>query len=388
MSLEPNTNMVVLPLSHTDIFEGDYDPYLWPLVAIWCFDRGVRLVRIAYCNLHVSFNKGKKLSHTRSSISYDGDSNMMRIQLTVRGSHLKPRPGQHYFLYQPFRWTGYENHPFTLAYWETPGSPAPTPPSQSSSTSSTTNLPPTDKSPPTQIHTSAIPSPTNPDETLLEFWLRPFDGWTRHLRSACQLSPSAPISPTILLEGPYGHTEPLWTAYDSVLMVAGGAGITAMTPYLLDHSLRRRRAGGGGARTRRLALVWADRSAAFLRSSSASGGVLAEALAADGFRAELFVTGSDGGSTSGSEKEEEEEAGAEKTKGGAPEAAHVQVRRGRPDVGAAVGAAAREAWEAGWRVAVVVCGPAGMADAARAAVFAAKREYGGTVEYIEEAFGW
>lgn len=360
---------------------GAYDPYLWPLVAIWSFERGLRLVRLAYCNLHVGLNKGKGISHTRSNVSYDRDGNMIRIQVTLQGSHLKPRPGQHYYLYQPFRWTGYENHPFTLAYWESPKSasaaPAPLPEASAATSSQTTS----DKSVPTQVN--EVPAPS-PDETTLEFWLRPYDGWTRHLRAACLRSPEkATISPTILLEGPYGHSHPLWT-YDTVLLIAGGSGITAASPYLLDHITRK------STRTRQITLMWANRSEGFIRSVVAGpSGRLASAIARPEVRSQFFVTGSEAydASSEGSEKEGEEESGKGE-KEAMKRGTDINVMRGRPNVEEAISAAAREASESGFKVAVMVCGPAGMADAAREAAYLARKRYGDTVDYIEETFGW
>ena len=217
---------------------------------------------------------------------------------------------------------------------------------------------------------------------MLEFWLRPYDGWTRRLRTACLRSPEPhSVSPTILLEGPYGHSHPLWT-YDTILFIVGGSGITAAAPYLLDHATRK------ATRTKQITLLWTDRSEAFIRSVASDR--LASSLALPGVQARFFTTGAataPEGSSEGSEKEGDD-AGAEKEASAKATNADVHVASGRPDVAAAVVEAAREGSESGYRVAVLVCGPAGMADSARAAAYEARRRYGDTVDYIEEAFGW
>lgn len=45
-------NLIIF--SHTrDYGPLEFDPYLWAAVAIWSFDRFVRIVRCVYCNIHV-----------------------------------------------------------------------------------------------------------------------------------------------------------------------------------------------------------------------------------------------------------------------------------------------------------------------------------------------
>ena len=95
-----------------------YNPYLWPVVAIWVFDRFLRLVRLVYCNVHVRHNT---LS-TPSTISYDEDSNLIRLEVLAPSPKIKPAPGQYYYLYQPMTWRGWENHPFSLGAWTSPNS--------------------------------------------------------------------------------------------------------------------------------------------------------------------------------------------------------------------------------------------------------------------------
>lgn len=66
----------------------------------------------------------------------------------------------------------------------------------------------------------------------------------------------------------------------------------------------------------------------------------------------------------------------------------IHMQSGRPDVRALILDAAQEASAASVRLAVLVCGPAVIADQARAAVVAAMKQGCRKIEYFEEAYGW
>jgi hypothetical protein len=62
------------------------------MIAIWAFDRVVRLIRIAYCNLNVRF--GGRFSRTTSFlVQYFEDSDLIKVELSPASSMLKPAPG-------------------------------------------------------------------------------------------------------------------------------------------------------------------------------------------------------------------------------------------------------------------------------------------------------
>lgn len=70
---------------------------------------------------------------------------------------------------------------------------------------------------------------------------------------------------------------------------------------------------------------------------------------------------------------------------------HVHINRGRPDVKHAVLSFIDEVHGldfAAGKTAVLVCGPAAMADAARSAVHLALKDGRSGVDYFEETFGW
>ncbi|CAI4213071.1 unnamed protein product [Parascedosporium putredinis] len=218
-----------------------YEPYIWSLVALLVFDRALRIFRLVYCNLHITLNKGKTIAQPKTIVRYDPEGDILRIEVAISRTHPSPAPGQHYFLYQPGRLQFYESHPFTLASW-TSADDATTPEKSAGSTAE---------------------GEVGLQGPKLVFMVRPQDGWTKRLRDKCVAAEHNTTTPTILVEGPYGKREPLW-AYDHVLIVVGGSGITAGLPYLVDHA--QRRASGAKCRTRRVTLVWANRTESYVRA--------------------------------------------------------------------------------------------------------------------------
>lgn len=50
-------------------------------------------------------------------MTYDEAADVIRLEITPGISALQVRPGDYHFLYQPFRFTGWENYPFTVGAW-------------------------------------------------------------------------------------------------------------------------------------------------------------------------------------------------------------------------------------------------------------------------------
>lgn len=249
-------------------------------------------------------------------------------------------------------------------------------------------------------------------EYLLSFWIRPYDGWTRHLRDQCLKSqplsklPSA-ITETILLEGPYGIAEPLWT-FDEVLLIAGGSGITAMVPYILDHIARTASSNKSSqTRVRGLTLIWTNPKEALIRRIAQRE--LAAALKRDDIRYEFYCTDSakvevgslpspsideipigdaEKGATESGVLKGKEETDISESADGADEAGSLSITMCRPDIPAIIEKAAASAAESGSRLAVFSCGPGGMSDTAREATYRVIRQQNNSVEYFEESFGW
>lgn len=347
---------LVLLFYHVEIFGTDYYGYLWACVAVWIFDRVLRVVRIVFLS---------KKGNTIARITHDAPTGLIRLAVTTRRM-ITPSPGDYYFLYSPRSIKPWENHPFTLASWyPTPGG------------------------------------------TELHFLAKPHGGATRALRNRIAthtthtdgLGSGMPM--TVLLEGPYGTKHNL-EGFDRVLLISGGSGITALLPYV--HALSKAEHG-----IKHLRLVWAVRDRAF------AADVLAHELAPDNFgetRVEVYISQESG------EKEEEKVTSAvaaaiegvdalqhdsssdlstrESAQGSdklepVEKARHATIR-GRPSVAHLL--AQEIALLVGdERLGVLACGPWGMMDDLRQAIALSygNREgqvSGARLEYFEEAFTW
>ncbi|KAL4899612.1 hypothetical protein BDW74DRAFT_188990 [Aspergillus multicolor] len=418
---------------HTIIFETrEYWFYLWLPMGIWAFDRGLRIVRVVHCNIHVHVRqtsssgnrKGNKVAiqRTTSTASYDKAADLIRLTVIPgAGDHPRPTPGQYYFLYQPFRWTGWESHPFTLGSWEYVVRPT----GRKCRSGQTT---PTALKGDEEVDVSQIPLlsdsssesraptlPHSPDascggeketETQLKltFYIRPYDGWTRALREQCLALPSLSTNSTILLEGPYGHDFPLWR-YDSVLLIAGGTGIASGVPYIQDHIARSNNGGqkdvsgedenkGRSTNVRHMHLAWVTRQEEFIRDLAANE--LRTVLGREDFSARFYATAS---SSSGSARERVSYAPHSTIASDIPTIPdpsspvnggmdyEVEITPGRPNLEKIISTFAEEAHTSDSSAAVLVCGPQRMADEARAAVVRALGR-GLSVKYVEESFTW
>ncbi|KAL4956119.1 ferric reductase NAD binding domain-containing protein [Aspergillus filifer] len=397
--------VVVYALFRHTSFDGTkWNGYLWPMVAIWGFDRTIRLVRIAYCNLNVRLSDQVSRT-TKSKVEYFEDSDLVKIEIQPASSAVVPRPGQHYYLYQPVSFKGWENHPFTLGAWV---------PSSSSATQ--------------QVDSN---NEKTQQASKLIFYIRPYDGWTRRLRDQCRNASSkgaaeSVVNPKILLEGPYGHSASLHT-FDTVLMIVGGTGIAAAVPYIIDHVYRVTK---GSTRVLRVRLIWAARMREMYERVFSDE--LAGLLRDGDVEAAVFCTGSKSSSiASASPTVNELDFGTPSTPAPAPsmmsqnsisasdqeevnaaeitenkKEANIDVSQlgittaptdaaksvtfcsGRPDVRAVIKNEAEDARANSSRLAVLTCGPAQMADDCRKTVYEVMKGGFMDIEYFEEAFGW
>ncbi|KAE8441763.1 hypothetical protein EG329_004321 [Mollisiaceae sp. DMI_Dod_QoI] len=371
---------------HTDIFDGDYNGYLWPLVAIWSFDRFLRIVRFVYCNFRVKTSAG--IQHTTSVATYNEESDVIRLEVTTPSKSLQLKPNQHYFLYQPLRWRGWENHPFTLASWAPAGTSnieyadsalanSTFPPAKSEldievASPSSQDTP----SSHTSDHNSSQNEASHPaaGSYKLVFYARPFSGWTKRLRDSCIKHPNKAINARIMIEGPYGTSEPLHH-YENILFITGGTGISGAVSYLQDHIAK---SASRSTRTNNISLIFAAKQLAMIRYMAARE--LGPILGRSDVHATFHVTSPRESAASGSENAVSISSSSD-----------MEVSYGRPDVKAAISSFVGEisdAGSAGGRIAVFVCGPAAMADDARAAVHQVLKSGKREVAYFEETFGW
>lgn len=310
-----------------------------------------------------------------SVTTYDQDSDVIKIVVTPAHTMLSPKPGQFYYIYRPFGWKGWENHPFTLGSFTRPGQKMLSPLQSVDGAWNKETLVSEQTSHP--ISNSISSTDTTLDEPQqLTFFIRPFDGWTKNLATLCLKDPIKPANSKILIEGPYGHSANLHN-YETVLLIAGGTGASAVLPYMEEHIYRQ--ANGQALRTRQINLLLTSRKPAFIYELCKKE--LRPILGREDIEMEFY-------STSTVHTHSTTTAGIEKAHG---REERVEINTGRPDITNTILEAARVNIEGGrrsGRLAILVCGPAGMADEARGAVGRAMKEGCRGIEYIEETFGW
>ncbi|GJP94186.1 ferric reductase transmembrane component 4 precursor [Aspergillus niger] len=320
---------------HTRPDGPQWNLYLWTVVAIWMFDRIFRIARIAYCNLQIRFSE-LQISLPSSSVTYNPDSDLIMID-TEAPPHLALKPGQHYFISQPLSVHCLESHPFALGAY-----------AQASSRSLK-------------------------EKSRLTFYIRPYNGWTKTLRDRCSRAKNT-IQPLLLLEGPYGHTAPLHT-FDTVLLIAGGTGIAATLPYILDYAAR---LDSQATKTTRLHLIWSARQRDVF--TTVLSDELSHVLQCEGVTISFFCTGGDPMSPIEIEAIDKEVA--------INTTSNIHFCNGRPDIRGAVENEAEIARECSTRLGVLCSGPGMMADECRLAVYEAMRRGCRGIRYFEEAFTW
>lgn len=366
--------------SHVSVLETEYHPYIWTLVAVWCFERFARFVRLAYCNMHL-LRSPNRACLTRTTATYQREANVIRLEVVPGSETLRPAPGQHYFIYQPMKFRGYENHAFSLASWSVDNEIV----SSSAGSSGTLVSPGTKVN--DELDLAARPIPENPhasgqqqsagnevSQYKFVFLIRPFAGWTRRLCDECLRSESS-IDVKVLLEGPYGNRAPIHN-YENALFIAGGTGIAAILPYIQDH-LRRISPNGISTRTRSIKLIWSTKESGFVREVALKE--LLPALGHEDFAFDFFTT-------SASESSECSDIDPKISR-----PPHVKIIAGRPDIRSVIHDTVvdvRGNDRVGGRIAVMVSGPAGMADTARQSVHQALKAGNREIDYYEETFGW
>ena len=350
-------------LSHIEIYDGQYEPYLWPAVAFWVFDRVVRVARLIVLNYKVAFGK-----QTKVLASYSAERDIIRLSVTPSYHH-KPQPGSYYFLYFPTMLKALGNHPFTMATWSAGEKGILPNPllNQSRSGSQEKKIGSTEiKTVESEVISQSSHSIDTSDPHMkLHFIIRPYKGLTSALRDRILQSGHSHTELTALVEGPYGETHPVLT-YNNIIFIAGGSGIAAVLPYLQTFLL-----GNSAQPTKRVHIIWAARQQTFVRD--VLDHELAPATTHSNVKLDLYVTGASPkpvkDMTVDLDRFDDD----------------IGMRYARPAIATLLPAEVRESVGT---TAVLVCGPAQMADDARlASVKAVVEGYGG-LGYYEEFFGW
>ena len=261
------------------------------------------------------------------------------------------------------------NHPFTMATW-TAGAkgilPNPLLDRNPSVSQEKGGISPIAQSAEKETSSTSSQSDDISDTSMkLHFIIRPYAGLTSALRDRVLKSGHYKVELTALLEGPYGETHPV-LSYHTIIFIAGGSGISAVLPYLQEFLLH-----PDSYATKRVHLIWAARQQTLVRD--VLDHELAPVALNPAVKLDLYVTGN-------SPKPIKDKT--------------VALDRFDDDIGMRYVRPAipvllpKEVREAGGSTAILVCGPAQMADDARkAAVEAVAEGYEG-LGYFEEYFGW
>ncbi|QUC17386.1 uncharacterized protein UV8b_01627 [Ustilaginoidea virens] len=338
--------VLVAMLGHVSIFNGEYDALFWVPVVIWLCDRALRVLRI------VLFNPG--VTPTTAAATYNPATNMVRLEIPCRSRALKIKPGTHFYLSLLDHGRAWESHPFTVASVTSPGAKTPC-----------EQLPllDTDRAEAEEQDRGGGAGGAERRARLVTFLIRPFDGFTARLGQLAAAEWPRPASLRVTVDGPYGHGLPLHL-FDRVVFVVGGSGVVVPLSYM------KALAEAGG--TRSVQLHWAVREAAFAAELVSADMAEAAAQTSFDFSVDLYLSAETAGGAAGGTD--------------TPMPGRVARHCGRPGVREIVLSAS----EAAGSLAVVVCGPAQMADDARSAVVQAlgRDDCLCHVDYFEEKFRW
>lgn len=319
--------------------------YLVAAAAVWGLDHAARLLRLAYHNAGAG--------GTRALVeALPGKACRVTVTMARPWSF---RPGQHAYLYFPTI-SYFQSHPFSAAWSdEAAGAGVGASGSGSSSSSGSSD---DGKLPMDRQDVLAL----SKTRTSTSFVIRARTGFTAALYRRAAACEDGRMVTRCLVEGPYGGHHQLGS-YGTVVLFAGGMGITQQVPHVRDLV-----AGfaAGTAAVRRLALVWVIQTPEHLEWIRPwMTEVLALPRRREVLRVLLFV------SRPRSTKEIHSPSST------------VQMLPGRPNVDALLAAEMEGRVGA---LAVSVCGPGALSDDVRSAV--CRRQYHGAVDFVEESFSW
>ncbi|KAL2181547.1 ferric reductase like transmembrane component-domain-containing protein [Thermothelomyces heterothallicus CBS 202.75] len=313
---------------HLDLKKLPQLKYLYAVVVLWVFDRAARLIRLAYRNIGAGGTK---------TLVEALPGGACRVTVTMA----RPwdfKPGQHAYLYMPT--IGFwQSHPFTVAWSD-----------ESDHHSAEEKLP---------MRRQDI---LGNKKTTFSFIVRGRTGFTGALYSRAAAQPDGKMVTRCLVEGPYRGSSRLHS-YGTVMLFAGGVGITQAVPHVRDLV-----AGysNGTVATRRVIMVWTIQSPEHLEWIRPwMTEVLAMEKRREVLRVLLFVSR------------------PRSTKEIHSPSATVQMFPGRPNIDTLLG---HEMENQIGTMAVSVCGPGALSDEVRRAV--RNRQYQGNVDFVEEAFSW
>ncbi|KAH7175331.1 ferric reductase like transmembrane component-domain-containing protein [Dactylonectria macrodidyma] len=330
--------VLVAMLGHVSIFGGTYDILFWAPAFIWVADRVFRALRI------MAFNPN--FWRTWATATYNASSNIVRVSIPWGTSLYKPAPGTYYYIHVlngPRLW---ESHPFTVASVLDDGQTA-------------AKL--LGEQVPLLESDDSRPCTDTVDERSIEgnsssmtFLIRPYDGFTSRLRDVAAAGWPSKAPLRVLVDGPYGHTQP-FHLFDNVVFLVGGSGIVVALSYLQVLT--------GAVSPKSVRIHWAVREPEFALDVLQRD--IGDALGSSNLSIDIHIT-------------------SYPREGSSDWPSQVNIRSGRIDAPSIIASASEKAHSES--LAVVACGPAQMADAARKTVVDMLSSGITRVEYFEESF--
>ncbi|RYP79103.1 hypothetical protein DL771_000081 [Monosporascus sp. 5C6A] len=312
---------------HLDMEKLEAIKWLIPVIPLWAGDRFLRFARVVYRNVGNGGNK---------TVVEALPGNSVRVTVTMA----RPwtfRPGQHAYLYMPTI-SFWQSHPFSVAWSE-----------EAESLGS-------EKLAMNRQDVLAM------QKTSMSFIIRGRTGMTNALYQRAAASNEGRVTTTCWVEGPYGG-EHRMHSYGSVMLFAGGVGITHAVPHVRDLV-----AGyaNGTVATRKVVLVWIIQSPEHLEWIRPwMTEILAMERRREVLRIMLFISR------------------PRSTKEIHSPSATVQMFPGRPNIETLL---AMETEQQIGAMGVTVCGPGTLSDEVRQAV--RRRQNYQSIDFIEEAFSW
>jgi hypothetical protein len=313
---------------HLDIKKLPQLKYMYAVVTVWGLERAARFLRLAYNNIGSGGTK---------TLVEALPGNACRVTVNMaRPWNFKP--GQHAYLYLPSV-SYWQSHPFSAAWSDEADAEAGG-----------------EKLPMDRHEVLAM------SKTSMSFIIRARTGFTNNLYRKAAACVDGKMVTRCLVEGPYGGHHQLGS-YGTVMLFAGGVGITHQVPHIRDLVIGY---ASGAVAVRKLVLVWIIQSPEHLEWIRPwMTEILALERRREVLRIMLFVSR------------------PRSTKEIHSPSATVQMFPGRPNIDTLLGI---EMENQVGTLGVSVCGPGALSDDVRSAVRA--RQYQGAIDFVEESFSW
>jgi len=207
-------------------YNWGYEIWMFVAAGLWACERLLRVARIA-------FN-----GSSTAVVSVIADTDNEYIRINIQGKRFQD--GVAYLCFPTLSWRFWETHPFSVSGVITEAQPNhATLPSSRSNLNSDVARELTAEKDGAQWTTTAI---TNKCDSSYEgvtttFFARARGGITRTLVERASRSENRHIRVRVMVEGPYGHSGQIQsqvTQCSSILCIAGGVGITACLPLLIQ----------------------------------------------------------------------------------------------------------------------------------------------------------